>query len=85
MDNILPVNTSFLLGGNLPINRLGFGAMRITGPELYGPPADRPGMLALLRRAMELGVTFIDTADMYGPSCRKNCWRRHYTPTRTGW
>jgi aryl-alcohol dehydrogenase-like predicted oxidoreductase len=41
--------------------------MRITGPGLYGPPADRPAMLALLRRAVELGVNFIDTADMYGP------------------
>jgi len=59
--------TSFHLGGDLEINRLGFGAMRITGPAIWGPPADRPAMLALLRRAVELGVNFIDTADMYGP------------------
>jgi pyridoxine 4-dehydrogenase len=58
---------TFQLGGDLPINRLGFGAMRITGPQIWGPPADRPAMLALLRRAIELGVNFIDTADMYGP------------------
>ena len=67
MNNTLPVETSFLLGGDLPVNRLGFGAMRITGPGIYGPPADRPAMVALLQRAVELGVTFIDTADMYGP------------------
>ncbi|MDO7873843.1 aldo/keto reductase [Hymenobacter sp. ASUV-10] len=58
---------TFKLGGDLAINRLGFGAMRITGPQIWGPPEDRPAMLALLRRAVELGVNFIDTADMYGP------------------
>ncbi|MFD1874930.1 aldo/keto reductase [Hymenobacter bucti] len=67
MATSLPLETTFALGGDLPVSRLGFGAMRITGPGLYGPPADRPAMLALLRRAVELGVTFIDTADMYGP------------------
>lgn len=58
---------TFQLGGDLEINRLGFGAMRITGPHIWGEPTDRPAMLALLRRAVELGVNFIDTADMYGP------------------
>lgn len=58
---------TFQLGGDLPINRLGFGAMRITGPHIWGEPTNRPAMLALLRRAVELGATFIDTADMYGP------------------
>lgn len=67
MTSSQPIETTFALGGDLPISRLGFGAMRITGPGLYGPPADRPAMLALLRRAVELGVNFIDTADMYGP------------------
>ena len=67
MANELPLETTFSLGGNLPVNRLGFGAMRITGPGIFGPPTDRPAMLALLRRAVELGVNFIDTADMYGP------------------
>lgn len=62
----LPAPT-FMLGGDLPIHRLGYGAMRITGPGLWGPPADRPAVLALLRRVVELGITFIDTADMYGP------------------
>lgn len=67
MTSSQPVETTFTLGGDLPISRLGFGAMRLTGPGLYGPPADRPAMLTLLRRAVELGVNFIDTADMYGP------------------
>jgi pyridoxine 4-dehydrogenase len=55
------------LGGDLPVVRLGYGAMRITGKGIWGPPADRDACLAVLRRAVELGVTFIDTADSYGP------------------
>src|SRR2546429_6814607 len=56
------------LGGELIINRLGFGAMRITGDGIWGPPKDRAAAIAVLRRAIELGVNFIDTADSYGPS-----------------
>src|ERR1700742_1316811 len=55
------------LGGDLTVNRLGYGAMRITGKGIWGPPADKPAALATLRRAVELGVNFIDTADSYGP------------------
>ena len=55
------------LGGDLTVNRLGFGAMRITGPGVWGPPADRAAAMRLLRRAVELGINFIDTADSYGP------------------
>jgi pyridoxine 4-dehydrogenase len=55
------------LGGELTVNRLGFGAMRITGDGIWGPPKDRARALAVLRRASELGVNFIDTADSYGP------------------
>jgi aryl-alcohol dehydrogenase-like predicted oxidoreductase len=57
----------FVLGGQLTIRRLGFGAMRITGPGIWGPPADPDEAVQVLRRAVELGVTFIDTADSYGP------------------
>lgn len=57
----------FVLGGELTIRRLGFGAMRITGPGIWGPPADPSEAVRVLRRAVELGVTFIDTADSYGP------------------
>ena len=55
------------VGGDLTVNRLGFGAMRITGSGIWGPPADRDRAKAVLRRAIELGVNFIDTADSYGP------------------
>jgi pyridoxine 4-dehydrogenase len=55
------------LGGEISVNRLGFGAMRLTGEGIWGPPKDRKGALAVLRRAVELHVDFIDTADSYGP------------------
>jgi pyridoxine 4-dehydrogenase len=55
------------VGGDITVNRLGFGAMRITGDGIWGPPADRDEAKAVLRRAIELGVNFIDTADSYGP------------------
>jgi aryl-alcohol dehydrogenase-like predicted oxidoreductase len=55
------------VGGDLTVNRLGFGAMRITGPGIWGEPPDREEAKAVLRRALELGVNFIDTADSYGP------------------
>jgi pyridoxine 4-dehydrogenase len=58
---------TFTIGGDLPVNRLGYGAMRITGKGIWGPPADKPAALATLRRAVELGVNLIDTADSYGP------------------
>lgn len=58
---------TFLLGGDLPIYRLGYGAMRITGPGIWDEPNDREAAKALLRRLPELGVNFIDTADSYGP------------------
>ena len=55
------------LGGDLTVNRMGYGAMRITGKGIWGPPPDRQAAIATLRRAIELGVNFIDTADSYGP------------------
>jgi pyridoxine 4-dehydrogenase len=58
---------TFSLGGDLPVHRLGFGAMRITGNGIWGQPADHDGAIAVLRRAIELGIDFIDTADSYGP------------------
>ena len=56
------------LGGELTVNRLGFGAMRLTGEGVWGPPKDPATPIAVLRRAVELGVEFIDTADSYGPN-----------------
>jgi pyridoxine 4-dehydrogenase len=55
------------LGNEISVNRIGYGAMRLTGPGIWGPPKDRKAALAVLRRAVELGVNFIDTADSYGP------------------
>ncbi|HEY1984370.1 MAG TPA: aldo/keto reductase [Terracidiphilus sp.] len=58
---------TFAIGGDLTVNRLGYGAMRITGKGVWGPPSDKAAALATLRRAVELGVNLIDTADSYGP------------------
>ncbi|KAA2264871.1 oxidoreductase [Solihabitans fulvus] len=55
------------LGGDLPVTRMGYGAMQLAGPGVFGPPADRDQALAVLRRAVELGVNHIDTSDFYGP------------------
>jgi pyridoxine 4-dehydrogenase len=57
----------FTIGCDLTVNRLAYGAMRLTGPGIWGPPADKAGALATVRRAVELGVNLIDTADSYGP------------------
>jgi pyridoxine 4-dehydrogenase len=56
------------LGGEVAVNRLGFGAMRLTGPGIWGPPKDRQAAIAVLRRAVELDINFVDTADSYGPA-----------------
>ena len=58
---------TFTIGGDLTVNRMGYGAMRITGAGIWGPPADKAAALATLRKAVELGVNLIDTADSYGP------------------
>ncbi|MDX1421133.1 MAG: aldo/keto reductase [Rubricoccaceae bacterium] len=57
----------FEIGGELPVHRMGFGAMRLTGKGVWGPPADPAAALRVLRRALDLGITLIDTADSYGP------------------
>jgi pyridoxine 4-dehydrogenase len=63
---------TFALGGDLTVNRLGYGAMRITGEGIWGDPKDRDEARKVLRRAVELGVNFIDTADAYGPEVSEN-------------
>ncbi len=63
---------TFFLGGDLPIYRLGFGAMRITGPGIWGDPKNPQEARAILRRVVEMGINFIDTADSYGPEVSEN-------------
>src|SRR6267154_5420849 len=58
---------TFSLGGDLPVNRMGYGAMRITGDGIWGAPKDIDGAKKVLQHAVELGINFIDTADAYGP------------------
>ena len=70
----------FQIGGDLTVNRLGFGAMRITGDGVWGDPADPAGALATLRRLPELGVNFIDTADSYGPAVSEELIREALHP-----
>ncbi|MFC6088457.1 aldo/keto reductase [Saccharothrix lopnurensis] len=68
------------IGGDLTVNRLGFGAMRLTGRGIWGHPADRDNAVAVLRRAVELGTTFIDTADSYGPHVNEELIKRALHP-----
>lgn len=79
--------------GDIPVHRLGYGAMRLTGKGIWGPPADRNAALATLRRAVELGVNFIDTADSYGPGISESLIAEALSPyprglviaTKGGW
>jgi aryl-alcohol dehydrogenase-like predicted oxidoreductase len=67
MSNQIASRAGTITLGDMTVNRMGFGAMRITGPGIWGPPADSEEAKHVLRRALELGVNFIDTADAYGP------------------
>ena len=81
------------LGGKVSVHRLGFGAMRLTGDGIWGPPKDKEAALAVLRRAVELGVNFIDTADSYGPGVSEELIAEALSPypkdlviaTKGGW
>ncbi|CUR59933.1 putative aldo/keto reductase, NAD(P)-binding [metagenome] len=67
-QNLAAASGTFQLGGDLPVVRLGYGTMQLTGEGVWGDPKDRDGALAVLRRAVEIGVNFFDTADSYGPN-----------------
>src|SRR5689334_16191066 len=71
---------SFRLGGELEIHRLGYGAMRVTGPGIWGPPLDKAEAMRTLRRVPELGIDFIDTADSYGPHVSEELLREALHP-----
>jgi len=94
MEGLLAVASGTVsLGGELTVRRLGFGAMRITGDGIWGPPKDPASALAVLRRAVELGVNFIDTADSYGPNVSEELIAKALAPypkdlviaTKGGW
>jgi aryl-alcohol dehydrogenase-like predicted oxidoreductase len=71
---------TFAIGGDVTVNRLGFGAMRITGPGIWGPPRDHAEAIRVLRRVPELGVNFIDTAESYGPDVSEQLIREALHP-----
>src|SRR5262245_24876664 len=71
---------TFRIGGDIAVHRLGYGAMRITGAGIWGPPRDRSEALRTLRRLPDLGVNFIDTADSYGPDISEELIREALHP-----
>src|SRR5438552_11478787 len=75
---------TFRIGGDLPVHRLGFGTMRLTGPGIWGEPADPAESIAVLRRAVELGINLIDTADSYGPEVAERLIAAALHPYPTG-
>jgi pyridoxine 4-dehydrogenase len=75
---------AFCIGGDLSVRRLGFGAMRLTGKGVWGPPEDVPAAQAVLRRVIELGINFIDTADVYGPGDNERLIRDTLRPYPAG-
>jgi pyridoxine 4-dehydrogenase len=76
---------TFLIGGDLPVHRLGYGTMRLVGEGAWGEPADPAEAHRVLRRAVELGVTLIDTADAYGPEIAERLIAEALYPTRRAW
>ncbi len=80
MTTTAAASGTFDIGGDLRVTRLGFGAMRITGDGVWGPPEDHDGAIAVLRRLPELGVDFVDTADSYGPEVSENLIREALHP-----
>lgn len=77
-----PATTTTYRLGDLTVNRMGYGAMRLSGPHVFGPPADRAGALAVLRAAVESGVNHIDTSDFYGPHVTNQLIREALHPYR---
>jgi pyridoxine 4-dehydrogenase len=78
------VSGTFVIGGDLTVNRLGYGAMRITGDGIWGEPKDADGSRRVLKRAVELGVNFIDTADAYGPEVSERLIGEALSPYAAG-
>src|SRR5437879_5483659 len=74
----------FAIGRDLPVRRFGFGAMRLTGKGVWGPPEDLPAARTVLRRVVEMGINFIDTADVYGPGDNERLIRDTLQPYPAG-
>jgi pyridoxine 4-dehydrogenase len=72
-------------GTELTVNRMGYGAMQLAGPQVFGPPRDVDAAIAVLREAVESGVDHIDTSDFYGPHVTNQIIRQALHPTRTAW
>jgi len=83
-DTKIAFEKTFTLGGDFTVNRLGYGAMRITGKGIWGPPQDHDESIRVLKRAVELGVNFIDTADSYGPNVSEELIAEALHPYKSG-
>jgi len=79
-QNLAAASGTFPLGGDLPVVRLGYGTMQLPGEGVWGPPRDREAALEVLRRAVEVGITFFDTADSYGPEVAEDLLREALHP-----
>lgn len=84
MTNAVEKSGTFKLGGDLEIHRLGYGAMRLTGKGIWGPPKDKAECVRVLQKAVELGVDFIDTADSYGPYVSEELIKEALHPYKKG-
>jgi pyridoxine 4-dehydrogenase len=82
--NLVSASGTFEIGGETTVNRLGYGAMQLTGPGIWGDPKDPDEAVRVLKRAVELGVTFIDTADSYGPFVSEQLIRKALHPYPEG-
>ena len=80
IDNIAGPSGTYSIGGDLPVTRLGYGTMQLTGDGVWGPPKDHDAAIAVLRRSVELGITFFDTADSYGPETAEALLREALHP-----
>lgn len=84
MTNVIEKSGTFKLGGDLEIHRLGYGAMRLTGKGIWGPPKDKAECIRVLQKSVELGVDFIDTADSYGPYISEELIKEALHPYKKG-
>lgn len=84
MNNTEKIKATYTIGGDLTVNRMGYGAMRITGEGIWGPPKDKKEAISVLQKAVELGVNFIDTADSYGPNVSEELIAEALHPYKEG-